>query len=85
MFSVDMTPPELEQEEEAADEDVPDVFQSFSVSKEKVVEYSKKRIQVLDGYIRTMEKDGDSHINTLMQFQAEKLGHQLILQKYGES
>ena len=87
VFSVDMTPPEpeLEQEEEAADEDVPDVFQSFSISKEEFVEYSRKRITILDGYIRTMEKDGDSHLNTLMQFQAEKLGHQLILQKYGES
>lgn len=87
VFSVDMTPPEpeLEQEEEVADEDAPDVFQSFSVSKEKVVEYSKKRIPILDGYIRTMEKESDTHLNTLMQFQAEKMGHQLILQKYGES
>ena len=87
VFSVDMTPPEpeLEQEEEVADKDAPDVFQSFSVSKEELVEYSRKRIPVLDGYIRTMEKESDTHLNTLMQFQAEKMGHQLILQKYGES
>lgn len=87
VFSVDMTPPEpeLEQEEEVEVADESDVFQPFSVSKEKVVEYSRKRIHILDGYIRTMEKESDTHLNTLMQFQAEKMGHQLILQKYGES